>query len=69
MRHEPGGPSGRIRDGERNQLLPLPRPKTSRVEERLRKKKGGQKRGAGGPPTNQNLKRRGGEHPVMSSDT
>lgn len=51
---------------ERNQLLPLPLPKTSRVGDHLQK--GGQK-GAGGPLKLPNLRRLGGEHPVTSSDT
>lgn len=49
---------------ERNQLLPLPLPKTSHVRDIY---KGGQK-GGRWPRKLQNLRRRGGEHPVTSSD-
>lgn len=51
--------------GERNQLLPLPVPKTSRVGDHLQKQ---DKRGRW-PLKLSNLRRRGGEHPVTSSDT
>lgn len=52
------------RRGERNQLLPMPLPKTSRVEDCLQKE---DKRGRW-PLKLSNLRRRGGEHPVTSSD-
>lgn len=51
--------------GERNQLLPLPVPKTSRVGDHLQKE---DKRGRW-PLKLPNLRRQGGEHPVTSSDT
>lgn len=52
------------RRGERNQLLHLPLPKTSRVKDCLQKE---DKRGQW-PLKLANLRRRGGEHPVTSSD-